>query len=380
MASWGYRVYTFKMLAGTETLAQEIPQHRERFLEVLELVGKETRVGKPHRASLDVDADMAALVESGPLAKYETTQPTLTVRNSTYAPDLGVIHARVALGEHGLHDYAVNPEDGADRIAVSDRSAETPRRLDIFFATSQFEGIMVAEVVGMKDPVSLLRAWINKESSEHRKAILRKIDETNDLLDKDGNKISKTAARRLVPKSIRLRAERIADPILLQRILDDIKSMDTEFTQLDESNRETNKRLIFKVTEKSAQKNIIDRLISGGAGNTTSIIKQTLEDLEIDQVGLEAANIDVNTVKARIHSSEGNTTLTPGKLSELFNYRFKNSGRPSNAPYYSTVLNKIRQLTIPAGIALAIPADTEMIDWIDSKESAWNPQLIEVSG
>lgn len=40
MASWGYRIYTFKLLSGREELSQEIPEHRERLLEVLDLIGK----------------------------------------------------------------------------------------------------------------------------------------------------------------------------------------------------------------------------------------------------------------------------------------------------------------------------------------------------
>lgn len=153
--------------------------------------------------------------------------------------------------------------------------------------------------------------------------------------------------------------------------------MDTEFTQLDENNRETNKRLIVKVTEKSAQKNIVERLIKKDMDPTSSIIKQTLEDLNVDQTGLETANVDVNTVKAHIRSSEGNTTLVPGKLSELFNYRFKSAGRPSNIPYYMTVLAKLEQLKKPAQIAPRVPADTEMLEWIEIEEAIWDPQPIE---
>lgn len=174
MASWGYRVYTFELLSGQETLAQEIPQDREHLIDVLDLVGKQTRVGKPHGETPEILDEVVDADDSSLKDHYTKTEPTLTIRNRAYDSALGVIHASIALGERGLHDYAVNPEDGTDRVPVSERSAETPRRVDVFFATSQFEGLLVAEVVGMKDPLSLLVPWIRKVSSEQLQSATQK--------------------------------------------------------------------------------------------------------------------------------------------------------------------------------------------------------------
>ena len=130
MASWGYRIYTFKLLSGREELSQEIPEHRERLLEVLDLIGKKVRVGKPRRAQLDSDE---VIDEALPEDQYTNTEPTLTIRGSAYNKELSVIHARIALGERCLHDFAINPEDGSDRVNVETRSAETPRRTDFYW-------------------------------------------------------------------------------------------------------------------------------------------------------------------------------------------------------------------------------------------------------
>lgn len=51
------------------------------------------------------------------------------------------------LGEHGLHDYATNPDDHNDRLDVENRTAETPMRADSFMSTAQTKGL------------SLLKHW-----------------------------------------------------------------------------------------------------------------------------------------------------------------------------------------------------------------------------
>lgn len=377
MASWGYRVYTFELVEGKNIrLAQEIPEHRERLLEVLKLVGKETRIGKPPRGVPVGDQDDIDMGGGTMADDYRNTEPTLTIRGSAYDSDLGVVHANIALGERGLHDYAVNPEDGADRVTVSDRSAETPRRVDFFFASAQFQGLLVTEVVGMKDPLPLLAPWIHRVSLLQRRASLDAIDAKSKHFDSLGKEITKTAARTLVPKTIKIRAERVADPVLLRRILEDIKSMDAEFTQLGENNKVVDKRLIVKVKNKFAQESIVERIMNYGSVNGSSIIKQTLEDLDVDQDGLESANIGLNTVKAHVRGSQGNTTLVPGKMSELFNYRFTEEGCPGNVPYYRTVIDKLTQLKVPAQVALATPDDDKMIEWVDREEASWEPQEI----
>src|SRR5699024_4681595 len=115
VASWGYRIYTFKLLSGREELSQEIPEHRERLLEVLDLIGKKVRVGKPRRAQLDSDE---VIDEALPEDQYTNTEPTLTIRGSAYNKVLAVIPAAIALSERGLHNFAINPEDGSDRVNV----------------------------------------------------------------------------------------------------------------------------------------------------------------------------------------------------------------------------------------------------------------------
>lgn len=372
MASWGYRIYTFKLLSGREELSQEIPEHRERLLEVLDLIGKKVRVGKPRRAQLDSDE---VIDEALPEDQYTNTEPTLTIRGSAYNKELSVIHARIALGERGLHDFAINPEDGSDRVNVETRSAETPRRTDFYFATAGFEGLLVTEVVGMKDPVPLLSRWIRHLSLQQRQRILEEIDNRSEHFDKDGTKITKTKAQAAAPKTIKIRVERVADPVLLQQIINDIQSMEAEYVELDEYNKETDKRLIIKVHETKARRNLAD-LISKSSSDSESIIKQTLEELDMDPDDLRSANIDPSAVKARVRSSEGSTTLVPGKVSDLFNYSFKEAGRPRNTPYYTTSLAKLEQLKTSAQVPLAVPEDSALIEWVDREESAW--EIMEV--
>ena len=75
-------------------------------------------------------------------------------------------------------------------------------------------------------------------------------------------------------------------------------------------------------------------------------------------------------MKAQVRSDEGNVTLVPGKFSDLFNYKFENTGNPTNNPYYETTLAKVKKLIIPAGIALDVPDVNEMVDWVDSEEKS----------
>lgn len=372
MATWGYRVYTFKLVAGQEELSQEIEEHRERLLEVLTLVGQKTRVGKPHRGATEAEAADEEILQDLPEDEYENTQPTLTIRGSAYDKDLSAIHSNIALGEQGLHDFAINPNEGSDRVDVKSRSAETPRRTDFYFASAGFEGFLVTEVVGMKDPVPLLVKWVGDVSLRQRKQKLAAITSEYESPDPTGNRISKTKACAAVPKTLRIRAERVADPDLLKKILDDIQSMDTEYTELDENNKETDKRLIVKVREKKAQRSIVGLLT--GTSDGDSIIRQTLEELDMNAEGLSAANIEPNTVKAHVRGNDGSTTLAPGKISELFNYSFKAAGRPGDFPYYTTTLNKIDRLKKPAQIPLATPEDSEMIEWVQREEGAWQPR------
>lgn len=378
MATWGYRVYTFKLVAGRDELSQEIEAHRERLFQVLQLVGQATRVGHPRRGDAVIDAADTDGLGDQPEEEYRDTQPTLTMRGSAYDRDLSVIHSSIALGERGLHDFAINPDDGSDRVDVKSRSAETPRRTDFYFASAGFEGFLVTEVVGMKDPVPLLARWIGALSLEERNQRLEAISKQYAQPDPSGERVSKTDARSAVPKTLRIRVERVADPDLLQRILDDIQSMDTEYAELDENNRETDKRLILKVREKNSQLSIVN-LITGSNGGD-AIVRQTLEELDMDPEGLRAANIEPTTVKVHVRSREGSRTIVPGKISELFNYPFQASGRPGNVPYYGTTLRKIDQLRKPAQVPIVVPSGPEIVEWVEREEIVWQPQQTPSSG
>lgn len=369
MATRGYRVYTFRLFAGNEQLSLELEAHRERLLEVLGLVGAKTRVGSPRRQAADGELEDKDPIEYLEGEEYEKTQPTLTVRGSAYDKDLAIIHSSIALGEQGLHDYAVNPDDGADRVDVTTRSAETPRRTDFYFASTGFEGFLVTEAVGMRDPVPLLVKWVRRVSLDQRNQELSEIDKEYKSPKPPEGRIAKYKAREAAAKTLRISVERVADPDLLEKILDDIQSMDAVYTELDENNKETDKRLVVKVREKGSQRKIAD-LLTGGSG-AESIIRQSLEELDIDSEGLHAANIDPQDVKAHIHSSDGNATLVPGKISDLFNYRFGSSGKPRDTPYYETTLKKVSQLKGPAQIPLGEPETFEVVEWIQREEEAW---------
>lgn len=372
MATWGYRVYTFKLVAGREQLSQEIEAHRERLLEVLDAVGQKTRVGAPRHAAAEIDATESDELEDVSNQEYEKTQPTLTIRGSAYDADLSAIHSNIALGEQGLHDYAINPDDGSDRVDVKARSAETPRRTDFYFASAGFEGFLVTEVVGMKDPVPMLVKWIRRTSLDARNRRLDEISAEYEKPDPTGERISKTQAKANVPKALRVQVDRVADPELLNRILNDIKSMDAEYVTLDENNRETDKRLIIKVRDKRAQGSIVKLLTGDTDGD--AVIKQTLKELDMDDSELRDANIQPDGVKVHVRSSDGNTTLAPGKLSELFNYRFDSAGRPNNASYYSITLGKIDHLKGPSQVPMAVPESSAVTEWVQREEGAWLPQ------
>ena len=94
----------------------------------------------------------------------------------------------------------------------------------------------------------------------------------------------------------------------------------------------------------------------------------------MDASELRGANIQPDGVKAHVRSSDGNTTLAPGRLSELFNYRFGSAGRPNNASYYSITLGKIDRLKGPSQVPMAVPESFAVTEWVQREEGAWLPQ------
>lgn len=372
MTSWGYRVYTFELFESRsqrkDALHQDIEEHRALLLEAVNLVSRETRVAKPQRSSsVSTQTDDLILDESD---GYQNTKTTLRVRGVTYSSELRAIHANIALGDVGLHDLAVGISDNEDDYSVREHSTEAPRRVDIFFPRSGAKGMIVAETIGRRDPISLLISWINHLSQKQRNERLQDIDETKTIKDEDGKEITKTEARGRVPRALRVEAKRVADPDQLQEIIDSISSMDTVFTQTDSSNRKIEKKLVIKVKEQRTMREIIET-ISGDQGEE-KIIEQSLETLNLDQGHLGKTNLDFDSMKAQVRSDEGNVTLVPGKFSDLFNYKFENTGNPTNNPYYETTLAKVKKLIIPAGIALDVPDVNEMVDWVDSEEKSWS--------
>lgn len=367
MANWGYRVYSFKLIAGQKKLAQEIPENREILLNGLGLVGEEIRVGTPHMRSPDTDEiDDEDYVET----QFKNTDPTLSIRGSAFNQELSVIHTMIALGERGLHDVAIDPDDKTELLNLEQKSAETPRKVDFYFASSGFEGILVTEVVGMKDPVPLLKKWLRALSLEKRNQALDEINQHNEHFDAEGNKVTKSKVLEAAPKTISIQVERLADPELLRKIISDIRSMQAEYIELDENNKETEKRLVINVKEEKAKIGIANRILKASTSDG-SIVKDTLEELDMSPEDLRSAKIEPDQVKARIQGEEASTTLMPGKLSDLFNYKFKQSGQPSLAPYYRTTLKKIDELKIPSRIAIEVPEDSELLEWIEREEASW---------
>lgn len=336
-------------------------------LQALKLVAGDIRVGSP--SNLDTESDELTN-ESDVEAQFKNTDPTLTIRGCAYNPELGTIHARIALGERGLHDWAINPEDSAELLDLEEKSAETPRRVDFYFSRSGFEGILVTEVVGMKDPVRLLQSWVRVLSLQKRQEVLDRIDDEDEHFDNDGEKISKSKAQELAPKTVSFKATRLADPALLKKIINEIQSMQAEYVELDENNKETTKKLVINVKEEHARKNIANLLVKASTSDT-SLVRETLEEVDMSPEELRAARFNPDHMKARIRGSEASTTLEPGKLSDLFNYKFKQSGQPSHIPYYRTTLAKVDELKMPSRIALKVPEDSELIDWVEREETSW---------
>lgn len=368
MANWAYHVYTFEMIEGQKNvLMQEIEAHRERLMGLLQLVGECTRVGKPHTRT---EVDEVEGSEDEEAAQYDDTDPTLSLRGAAYDGTLHTAHAIVALGERGLHDYATNPEDGADRLDVGSRTAETPMRVDFYFATAMTKGFIVAETLGMKDAVPPLVRWINALSREQRRCRLADVNAVAEHRDAEGEVISKNKALKSVPPVFKIRVERATDPQLLQSIVDDMTSMDADFIQIDENGKERTHRLTIKVETKEVREGVVRRFKNTKLTPDT-IITQTLKDLDVDAESLEKANLGVNQIKAHVRSPHGSKTLVPGQLADLFNYKFKFAGRPRTTPYYGITINKINSLRTTSQVALKIPDETELVEWIEREEESW---------
>lgn len=368
MANWGYRVYTFEMWEGKTALAQELEGHRERLLETLRLVGERTRVGKPH---LRKDADESSVHEDA--ADYDRTSPTLSVRGVDYNRELHVVHVVVALGEHGLHDYATNPDDHNDRLDVENRTAETPMRVDFFMSTAQTKGFIVAETLGMRDAVPALTRWITYCSHKEREKRNREIEEQSQHFDSNGIEISKSEAIQLLPPRFKIKVERVADPELLKTVIDEMTSMDADFIQIGSNGKERKRKLSIKVDDATIRERIIRRFEKNDS-DTDTIILDTFKDLDMDPEYLSKGNLEVNKIQARIRSPQGSKTLTPGKFSDLFNYRFKADGHPRTIPYYRAILDKIDHLQIPAQVALKLPDEGDIVEWINREEVLWEKQ------
>ncbi|MBB5848667.1 hypothetical protein [Micrococcus endophyticus] len=360
------------MLEGQKTLlGQEIEEHRHRLLEALGLVSQEIRVGKPPWGAVSDPAGENEIEAPDAENEFLESSPTLSVRGCEYDPDLEVVHGSVALGEHGLHDIAINPYDMNDRVEVSERSAETPRRIDFFFGSASTRGLIVAEVVGMKDPVPHLVPWIRAVSQSQRKNRLDAANQTSGAVDESGSPISKTKARASVPAAIRIRVERVADPDLLKEIVDGITSMSAEFIERDADGRDVLKRISVKVKPQTQRESIVDRIINGSKNDVESIIVDSLKDLDVDPDELAGANIQVDEIQARISGNMGNATISPGKMSDYFNYKFDKPGRPSNGVYYATICSKIENLVEPAWVAIEAIDTKRLTEWVDGLEDAW---------
>lgn len=370
MTNWGYRVYTFEMREGKTALAQDLEGHRERLLETLRLVGERTRVGKPR---LRRDTDENSLPEDEDPADYDRTSPTLSVRGVDYNRELHVVHVVVALGEHGLHDYATNPDDHNDRLDVENRTAETPMRVDFFMSTAQTKGFIVAETLGMRDAVPALTRWITYCSRKEREKRNREIEEQSQHFDSNGIEISKSKAIQLLPPRFKIKAERVADPELLKTVIDEMTSMNADFIQIDSNGKERKRTLSIKVDDATIRERIIRRFEKTDS-DTDSIILDTFKDLDMDPEYLSKGNLEVNKIQAHIRSPQGSKTLTPGKFSDLFNYHFKADGRPRTAPYYQAILDKIDHLQTPAQVALKLPDEGDIIEWINREELSWEKQ------
>lgn len=368
MANWGYRVYTFEMIEGqNNVLMQEIEDHRERLMDLLQLVGESTRVGKPHTETQVAEGDG---LEDEEAAQYDNTDPTLSLRGTAYHDSLHAAHAIVALGECGLHDYATNPEDGADRLDVGTRTAETPMRVDFYFATAMTKGFIVAETLGMKDAVPPLVRWINALARDQRKRRLEDVDACDEHRDAEGTPVSKSQARKSVPPVFKIHVERATDPQLLKAIVEDMTSMDADFIQIDANGKERTHRLTIKVEKKEVRDGVVRRF-KNTALTVDGIITQTLKDLEVDAESLEKANLGVNQIKARVRSPHGSRTLVPGQIADLFNYKFESAGRPRATPYYRITIDKISILRTTSDVALKIPDERELVEWVEREEESW---------
>ena len=176
MATWGYRVYTFKLVAGREQLSQETEAHRERLLEVLNAVGQKTRVGAASRhVAAEIDTTEFDELEDVSNQEFEKTQPTLTIRGSAYDADLSAIHSNIALGEQGLHDYAINPDHGSDRVDVKARRRDSPAHR-LLLCVGRLRGIPGDQSGGDEgSPVPMLVKWIRRTSLDARNQRLDEI-------------------------------------------------------------------------------------------------------------------------------------------------------------------------------------------------------------
>lgn len=73
--------------------------------------------------------------------------------------------------------------------------------------------------------------------TEEREKRNREIEEQSQHFDSNGIEISKSKAIKLLPPRFKIKVERVADPELLKKVIDEMTSMD-DFIQIDSNGKE----------------------------------------------------------------------------------------------------------------------------------------------
>lgn len=373
MTKWTYKVYRFSLHEGrSQPMAQALTENRSRLFEALEAIGRETRIGKPTPpANEDEGANDEIIASDGQQdGEFQQTRKTLNVRHVSEYENMSIIHLSAALGEQGLHDFAIDPDGKEEGINVANRAAETPRKVDFYFASSGNEGIIVSEVVGAGDAVPAISKWLYHLSLSQRRMELSKI-KNGEIVSKDsaGKSMSKTAAMNQVPKTLRMKFSVISDPDFVDTIISDIKTMKVDYIQRGQDNRVIDKRLEVNVKQKEARSAIISLFNNNNVPSV--VIASALEENGLSEEDLNSGHFNPNATKARITSPHGNTTMVPGKISDLFNYPFSMPGVPSCSAYYEETIGKAEYLKLGAGIPIQFPEWADLAEQVESEDGQW---------
>lgn len=372
MASHGFRVYTMvcRYRGAEEDMDLAVDSMQQLWFRMLELLARKGPIfGKP-KSSPDDDGEI------------RRTVPTVTFEEPVWVAPRH-LHVVVHQGEAGLHERLV-AADGEEQD-IREASAEVAHRIDIIFPTDGATALIVAEVVGMKDASSILRAQMVEEQHLVTKA-LRELDRKAAALARKNQETAPPAVDR---PYLYLKIRRTADGAQLRSLIREAEKAEAQFIEYVPSPRGTDavvrkRQLTINLLTESERDRAIKRAMawvkrkadaeaeSGdtvqgwkkGAddGDSINVVAEMADDFGLSSGGDGSLAAGFDEVAIQLEAKGGGSrTLSPFKVDELFTYHVAD-GQPSMIRYYEKAIPKLSELARAHKIAVRVGSPQEVAE------------------